>query len=697
MPAAKLKASNTTDVVKAEEGNESLDTLIKQAIGKEPLLSFSRNGDSSVQWIQLLQALDQQELPGWPLLSTPMKIQLQKCDKCSREFCSTINYRRHIRVHHRLKKLDKDSSKNRDLLGAFWDKLSVDEAKEVVSFNNVTLEGVTGSSIIKSMTAVIRKPVYASLPQVCVRAGSALLDIVQARPSRFPISSQELFSILDDASEKTFLSGIAVSMQKYIFDGEAGKIGLETRNSVACTSFLVEQILVKAWLADKDAEALRCQKLLVEEEEAAQRRQAEILERKRQKKLRQKEQKAKEQRHGEKADDKESTDGTSESVPPLETSSPLATSDSDAHNADALLDQVPSSLEPFQFADSDEDVDYEVQAGPGNGYADLGPGQNIERRMIQGSGRRHMVVIRRHLPSKSRGMLNVFHANQNSQASKLGGVQNRGNNRDLRAAPIVGGNKVWSRKPKPENDYGNLKTRVLKESINQPQEDKDHEVLIGSISVTLGHCDHNEGKTVAEAQDDCMEEHHMPKKNNVTEKPIQCGTSRSTVKWRPVSRRGTKGPAPVQNGCRESKGDVNVEQANYQTLLSESCLRLSMDDNNGGLGSSTSLMEESICPGSMQFNRHAAKAFLSERWKEAIAAEHVKLVLPPDSESGGYQEFESDCQVTVIQSSESHKRLANAGALESSTATGASAKPKFRTKPDKGPKIKYIPKHRILT
>jgi len=29
---------------------------------------------------------------------------------------------------------------------------------------------------------------------------------------------------------------------------------------------------VNAWLADKDAEALKCQKLLVEEEEAAQRR-----------------------------------------------------------------------------------------------------------------------------------------------------------------------------------------------------------------------------------------------------------------------------------------------------------------------------------------------------------------------------------------------------------------------------------------
>lgn len=36
--------------------------------------------------------------------------------------------------------------------------------------------------------------------------------------------------------------------------------------------FLFFSVQVKAWIAEKDAEALRCQKLLVEEEEAAQRR-----------------------------------------------------------------------------------------------------------------------------------------------------------------------------------------------------------------------------------------------------------------------------------------------------------------------------------------------------------------------------------------------------------------------------------------
>lgn len=36
-------------------------------------------------------------------------------------------------------------------------------------------------------------------------------------------------------------------------------------------------VKIKAWLADKDAEALRCQNLLVEEEEAARRRYVLII------------------------------------------------------------------------------------------------------------------------------------------------------------------------------------------------------------------------------------------------------------------------------------------------------------------------------------------------------------------------------------------------------------------------------------
>ena len=43
---------------------------------------------------------------GWPLLA-PLKIQLHKCDKCTREFCSPVNFRRHKRMHRRSTKPEK--------------------------------------------------------------------------------------------------------------------------------------------------------------------------------------------------------------------------------------------------------------------------------------------------------------------------------------------------------------------------------------------------------------------------------------------------------------------------------------------------------------------------------------------------------------------------------------------------------------
>ena len=88
---------------------------------------------------------------------------------------------------------------------------------------------------------VCDEPLY-SLFYACDISES--LQHIQARASRSRIFSQELFRILDDASEKTFLCGTAGLMQKYVFDGEAEKSGLETKNIVACTSFLVEQKLV---------------------------------------------------------------------------------------------------------------------------------------------------------------------------------------------------------------------------------------------------------------------------------------------------------------------------------------------------------------------------------------------------------------------------------------------------------------------
>lgn len=237
-------------------------------------------------------------LPGWPLLSP--KVQMLRCEKCSQEFCSSLNHRRHSRMHRRRLNMEKeDLRKERANIAAFWDKLSIDEARQVVSFNNVMLKEVPETSIIRTLSSFIQQPGLSSLPQFYLKAGTALLDVVQVKPSKFPLAAKYLFSILDDASERTFLcAGSSVSVQRLVFEGEAGNVGPEVKNLVASLGFLVEQKLVKAWIADKDAEALRCQKELVEEEEANQKKQAELLERKRLKKLRQQESREKGRRVG---------------------------------------------------------------------------------------------------------------------------------------------------------------------------------------------------------------------------------------------------------------------------------------------------------------------------------------------------------------------------------------------------------------
>ncbi|KAL3653535.1 hypothetical protein CASFOL_003216 [Castilleja foliolosa] len=280
--------------MKSEEGNDSLDTSIRQAVVKDRNLLFTTTPDNPFQWLQAFNVNDHPDLSSWPLL-TPVKAQMLKCNKCSQEFCSSINYRRHSRVHSKSLNGNKEFKKHRDLLAAFWDKISLEQANEIISFDVVMLKEIRGSVLIRTLASSLKKTRIWTLPRIHVMAGNTLLDIIQANHSRLPISSRELFSILDEASERTFFcGGTAESVLKHVFDCETDKNCLELNNIIACASFVFEQQLVKVWNANKEAEALRFQKLLVEEEEAAKERQALLLEKNKQKKLRKK-QKVKEQ------------------------------------------------------------------------------------------------------------------------------------------------------------------------------------------------------------------------------------------------------------------------------------------------------------------------------------------------------------------------------------------------------------------
>ncbi|PWA93410.1 Zinc finger, C2H2 [Artemisia annua] len=635
MPVMKLLGTNSTDAMKVDDGCDSLGTFIRQAVGKEPLFSLSRTGDSPLQWIQLLHDMDQQEFPGWPLLA-PKKVQMQKCDKCSREFSSTINYRRHKRVHRRSMNFHKDPQKYRDLLGAFWDKK------------------VTGSSIVWNLSANLRKAAYIFFPQVYVKAGSDLVDIIQGSPSRLSITSQELFSILDNASERTFLcAGTAESLQKYVFDGDAEKIGLQTENLIACTSFLVERKLVKACLAYKDAEALRCQKLLFEEEEAVQRRQAKLLERKRQRKLRQKEQRLRDQLNGAKVDAYVAASDIFEATP----------SEADPYIPD---ENVFTPLDSSRLSNNEDDIHTEAQGGSTNDQSSSTTSQNCKHQKIHKNGFQPFVARWQGPDSQKGGRNNINgdHKLKREQAHK---------HREQRAA-VSNGSKVWTKKHKPENGSGEFfKMRVQNDAVNQTDQ-SNCQLMIGSISVTV------------------RNSRGQQKVDNLAEIQDTCNTDLSNCSTLELSR--TQQDTTYQLAESSSREAEKEADETMPTLSYNDSCELN-GNNSEGTNASHPQMEDGSNQEGMPFSVPAAKAFLAQRWKEAASGDHVKLVIsssePPCQFNTQNNHYLSESQERVVLAN-TENRLENMVAVGS--PTHGNVKPQYRTKPKKGMKTKYIPKQR---
>ncbi|XP_062193629.1 uncharacterized protein LOC133897074 [Phragmites australis] len=481
-------------------------------------------------------------LPGWPLFSPP-KVQLEKCTKCSREFCSSINFRRHTRVHRRTLKIDKDFPKNRDHVAAFWDKLTVDEAKTILSLSDVVVEGVTGSSILTALTTWMCKPGYASLPVAYARAGSELLDLIQTKaPMQLRVLSNELFSVLDEASENTFLcTNTAACIQKFLFDGEADKVAAELKNVVACASYMLEQKLVEAWSADKAIEALRCQKLLVEEEEAAQKRQAELMERKRMKKLRQKEQRLKDLK------DEDVTIHLSE-IMDDETDS-LGIQSLKAISDAGHYEQEDSQY--FEFPTQDDNC-FNVDQSKEDVSCDLGHG------MSTGDILRQQVISRCHI-GRTENLA------QNSSVSGLAVASKHparhSNYRDPNACTVLNRNKTWEWKVRAEIEEQGPKHELDMDDRHNMVLGKNSHVLIGSISVA-----------------------------------IEDGSERSQDLWH-----FKHDPTPPSS-----------------KIINHSVIKVAQPishEENGNEG---------------MFSSKEVTTFLSQRWKDAIAADHVKLVLCPE-------------------------------------------------------------------
>ncbi|XP_043717431.1 uncharacterized protein LOC122665365 [Telopea speciosissima] len=335
--------------------------------------------------------------------------------------------------------------------------------------------------------------------------------------------------------------------------------------------------------------------------------------------------------------------------------------------------------------------------------------QNVDQKMQQEGSRRQPIVARRQLLKPQRSTPNGMHSGQN--ALKSGGVQKHGVYRDQRNVSIATGHKVWTRKTKSEVEGEVLNSRVQRDLVDQSDQNENCELLIGSISVTLGDCvSQRQGETVTAAVEQCTAE-QPPKRSHILEKPIkadssQGSTNRLMVKlWRPVGRHEAGVSTNIQVVKREDEADVISCQFTDRNPSSESCLAHGAiyDSGSGSKKDSPILLKDNADSRGLMFSSRAAEAFLAQRWKEAIAADHVKLVLCMENEPAGCLEnhddvllpaqFVSDgCERSILGNAEN--RLVGVG-LEPST-TGP-AKTKFRGKPEKGYRLKYIPKQRNCT
>jgi hypothetical protein len=87
----------------------------------------------------------------------------------------------------------------------------------------------------------------------------AFQEILDNRGGVFPLPSEHLLNILDEASEKTFLCGEPpLATQNYGYQADAGKNQCEEKNLIASLSFIVEQTLVSSSTLNMMYDCLSC-------------------------------------------------------------------------------------------------------------------------------------------------------------------------------------------------------------------------------------------------------------------------------------------------------------------------------------------------------------------------------------------------------------------------------------------------------
>uniref|UniRef100_M1CXL7 Zinc finger family protein n=2 Tax=Solanum tuberosum TaxID=4113 RepID=M1CXL7_SOLTU len=403
---------------------------------------------------------------------------------------------------------------------------------------------------------------------------------------------------------------------------------------------------------------------------------AELLERKKVKKLRKKEPKAREQSNEEKGNLEVPADCFE--VPLAEVHSVPGPSDSNYDIPDVSLN-VSTCVKLVQFS-SNEDMSVESQCDLSHQHLDSVKVHDGEPRPVSANSRRLSANAEWQAPKSQRFGRNG--SNQNHQAK----VEPLQKHKD--SVSPVNSRKIWTRKVSVESDDASI-LEVQKEAIDQKQ--RSSEVMIGSLSISVkdwstgrqGNCPVEAGAGSTEPA--------MPKKCNIVEKPakhnaFQIGSNRVAAKlYMPV--RHEVGRQDPEEGVISLKFDD-------RTSLHENPLQ-SCPMDSSGTHKNCQVPDGNAHQG-WGFSISVAKAFLAQRWKEAITGDHVMLMRCPDTKFSERPEVPSSSSeiAPTLDSGEDSAvssvddLLPKDGVVQSSSSR--KNKVKFRPETEKGIKIKYI-------
>lgn len=325
-------------------------------------------------------------------------------------------------------------------------------------------------------------------------------------------------------------------------------------------------------------------------------RQDEQLERKKQKKLRRKEQKTKDQLNACKEYLNISNNALDEFLS-AEVPDPTSPSDSNLSSPDmpVIVSSWPKSI---QFTSEAIDVS-EAMFDFSSEHIDADNFQTVETRKMNSDGRWHLATNRCQVTKSQKGDRNGFYVSHDLEGLKSETIQKL---TPKDHGTLLNGSKAWTKKFKVDNDDQNSKPRLQEETSNQETEQNSFELMIGSISVTLGDPD--------EVQDTCSTKHAIPKKSDILEKPVKHSASKP---WISFNRQETSNIWPVDKGGEESGGIV-LDEAGNQTVCSDRCKQsysVDNDDRDGGKHSDM-FSDGNAIQGGLPFCSIAAKEFLAQ-------------------------------------------------------------------------------------